>query len=727
MANKNKTSYKSKQVPVILQTQNAESGAVSLSMIFAYHGLFIPPEKMRSECGVTTNGTNKERLIIASKKYGFDSQVSTCDLLSIKDKNFPMIIGWGQNDFAVLTEIKNDKYIINNPDSGRKKITKQEFQSSFNGLVMEFQTNDDFVAGGKKKSVIASLAERLSGSKKDLIFILLCGLLLIIPGILIPGFYKVFIDDVLVFRQVDWYKPLMLAMGIVLVFNALVTWLQQQVLLKLEIKMALSQSAKFFMHVFKLPLSFFQERHSGEIIKRVQLNDTLAQVLSEDLAKNTLNLLSIIFFAVIMFYYNVILTIIGVSFALINLITLKIISTKKITLNQKQFQNRGKTFSTGGIGLEMIETIKSTGSENDFFALWSGYQAEMVNKDQELGFTDRFLDALPDFLTNLNNIIIISFGALLIIHGEITIGLLIAFQSLMSNFSAPIKELVGMGGKIEEAISYVRTIDDAMSNPLDPVFINEERIGKKEFLLEEAKLTGHLELKNITFGYDSFAEPLISDFSLDIKPGKRVALIGGSGSGKSTIAKIAMGLYKPWDGKIIIDGKELKEYQLEVLSNSMAMVDQDIFLFMGTVNDNITMWNKNVKKSDIIEASKDAAIHDIISVRPNAYDSMVAPGGANFSGGQKQRIEIARALAKNPTLLVLDEATSALDPNTEQIIDSNIRKRGCTTLIIAHRLSTIRDCDEIIVMDRGKVVQRGTHDEMIQDKEGYYYKLIKLS
>lgn len=722
-----KANKKNKQVPVILQTQNAESGAIALAMIFAYHDLFVPPEKMRSECGVTTNGTNKDRLIIAAKKYGFDSQFSMCDLISIKEKTTPLLIGWDKNNFVVLSDIINDKYIINDPDSGRKKISKEEFQSHFNSLVLEFETNDNFVAGGKKKSVINSLAERMSGSKKDLIFVLICGLLLIIPGILIPGFYKVFIDDVLVFKQTDWYRPLMLAMGIVLIFNALVTWLQQKVLLKLEIKLALSQSAKFFMHVFKLPLSFFQERHSGEIIKRVQLNDTLAQVLSEDLAKNTLNLLSIIFFAVIMFYYNVILTIIGVSFALINLITLKIISTKKITLNQKQFQNRGKTFSTGGIGLEMIETIKSTGNENDFFSLWSGYQAEMVNKDQELGLTDRFLDALPDFLNNLNNIIIISFGALLIIHGEITIGLLIAFQSLMSNFSAPIKELVGMGGKLEEAISYVRTIDDAMSNPIDQVYINEQKIEKKEFLLEEAKLTGHLELKNITFGYDNFEKPLISNFSLNIEPGKRVALIGGSGSGKSTIAKIAMGLYLPWDGQIIIDGKELKNYHLEVFSNSLAMVDQDIFLFMGTVNDNISMWNKNIKKSDIIAAGKDAVIHDIISVRPNAYDSMVAPGGANFSGGQKQRIEIARALAKNPTILVLDEATSALDPNTEQIIDNNIRQRGCTTLIIAHRLSTIRDCDEIIVMDRGKVVQRGTHEEMMQDKNGSYYKLIKLS
>lgn len=715
------------KVPVILQNQAAESGAVSLAMVFAYYGLILPPEKMREDCGITSNGTTLPRLLAASIKSGFDAEIQKKSKEELRTIKLPAVISWNTYGFVVLSGYQSGKYIINDPDSGVRTINEADFDSSYSGDILILKPGKNFKKSGKKKTILYSINERLSGNKKELYFVLISGLLLILPGIVVPGFYRTFIDDILILNQEDWYKPLILALIVVIFYGGIITYVQQRALLKLELRMAIKESAKFFMHVFKLPLSFFQERHSGEIIKRVQLNDTLAQYLSGDLAKNALNLMSVIFFAAVMFYYDVLLTVIGVSFAIINLVALRITSTKKTTLNQKQVQNRGKTFSVGGSGLEMIETIKSTGSENDFYALWSGYQASMLNKDQELGVTNRMLTELPEFLSNLNNIIIICLGGLLIIKGEVTIGLLIAFQNLMSNFSQPIKELVEMGGKIQESISFVKTIDDAMSNPVDDIFQNEELASKHTITLNEAKLSGKLELKNITFGYDRYAPPLISDFSITVQPGRRVALIGGSGSGKSTVAKIVMGLLKPWEGKVLIDGRERTDYPFDVLTNSLAMVDQEIFLFFGTVNDNISMWNKSIGSASIIEAAKDACIHDIIAARPNGYESTIAPGGSNYSGGQQQRIEIARALAKNPTVIVMDEATSALDPNTEQIIDSNIRRRGCTALIVAHRLSTIRDCDEIIVLDKGTVVQRGSHDELMTQTDKLYYSLIKQS
>lgn len=719
--------FKKEKVPVILQNQAAEAGSVSLAMIYSYWGLMLPPEQMRQECGITSNGTTFGRMEPAARKNGFDTVLSEKTAEELKRLKEPALISWNTYGFAVISGYAGGKFVVNDPDSGVRTLSEAEFAASYSGMVMTLHPNKNFKKKGKKLNILHAVNNRLSGNKKELYFVLLSGLLLIIPGIVVPGFYRTFIDDILILNQYDWYRPLILALAVVIFYAGLITYVQQQALLKLELRMAIKESAKFFMHVFKLPLSFFQERHAGEIIKRVQLNDTLAQYLSGDLAKNALNLMAVIFYAAVMIYYDVLLTIIGVSFAVINIVALRITSTKKTTLNQKQVQNRGKTFSVGGSGLEMIETIKSTGSENDFYALWSGYQASMINKDQELGVTNRVLSELPEFLSNLNNIIIICLGGLLIIKGEITIGLLIAFQNLMTNFSQPIKELVEMGGKIQESVSFVKTIDDAMSNPVDDIFQNEEKTANCEISLNEAKLNGLLELKNITFGYDRFAEPLISNFSLTIQPGRRVALIGGSGSGKSTIAKIVMGLLKPWEGKVLIDGKERTDYPFDVLTNSLAMVDQEIFLFFGTVNDNIAMWNRSLSSNNIINAAKDACIHDVIASRPNGYESTIAPGGANYSGGQQQRIEIARALAKNPAILVMDEATSALDPNTEQEIDSNIRRRGCTTMIVAHRLSTIRDCDEIVALDKGKVVQRGSHDELMTQTDKLYYSLIKQS
>ena len=716
-----------KQIPVILQTQTAESGSVSLSMLFAYHNLFKSQNEMRYECGITNNGTDLKRLQSAAINNNFDTNIIKKDIDELYNLKHPVILRDKDNNFSLLKYSKNKKFIINDPKSGEIQLDRNELFEIYSGEVLECIPNNNFKPKGKRKSTLESIFDRLSGDKKAFYFVSLFGLLLIVTGIAFPGFFKIFIDDVLILKQTDWYKPLLLAMGIAIIYNGIITYLQQSVLLKLEIKMALTQSAKFITHLFKLPVDFFQGRDAGELIKRVQSNDLLAKILSDDLSNNFINLLSVSFYAIVMFKYNVWLTLVGVSFAIINLLALKLVSTKKTTLNQKQIQNRGKTFSTGTMGLEMIETIKSSGSENDFFSLWSGYQADMVNNDQKLGFTDRLISTLPEFLQDLNNIIIICLGSFLILYGEITVGLLIAFQSLMNNFSKPIQEVVDMGGKLQEATSMLRTVDDAMETPIDPVFKQEKDIHDYKFEINEAKLDGKIELKNISFGYDRFSDPLISNFSITIEPGKRIALVGGSGSGKSTIAKMIIGLLSPWEGEILIDGKPRDQYNLDTLSNSISMVDQDIFLFYGTVSENITMWNSTVSKEKIIQSAKDACIHDIISQRPDTYDSTVAPRGANFSGGQQQRIEIARALVKDPSILIMDEATSALDPNTEQIIDFNIRKRACTTIIVAHRLSTIRDCDEIIVIDKGHVVQRGTHEEMIKEKDKFYYKLIKQS
>ena len=510
-------------------------------------------------------------------------------------------------------------------------------------------------------------------------------------------------------------------------FNGILTYLQQKILVKTELRLAIVESSKLLMHILKLPIRFFTSRQPGEIFKRVQLNDDLATLLSTELSNTVSSLITVVFYAIVMIRYNFLLTLIGVTVILVNLFVLQIISEKRSTLNQLLFERNQRTFSTAGVGLEQIETIKATGSENDFYGLWSGNLSNAVVYDQKLNFTSNLLDALPDFLSNLNNIILLTLGGLLVIYGEMTIGIFIAFQSLMSNFTGPVKTVVSMGSDLQVAKSNIDTIQDALSTKEDIYFKNDGNDDPGTVIPANSKLHGFLDFKNVTFGYDRFSDPLIENFSLHVDPGKRIALVGGSGSGKSTLAKLVAGLYHPWAGEILFDGLERTHFPQDVIRNSVSLVDQEIFLFKGTVNDNITMWNNTIGTPDIIQSTKDACIHDVISARPGGYSAILINAGSNLSGGQRQRIEIARALVVNPTILVMDEATSALDANTEKNIDNNIRRRGCTTLIIAHRLSTIRDCDEIIVLDKGKVVQRGTHDEMIRDRQGLYFKLVNLN
>ena len=708
------------KVPAILQMEAVECGAASLSMILAYYGRIVPLEEMRIECGVSRDGSKASNILKAARKYGLEAKGFRMEPEELKKVKMPVIIFWNFNHFVVLKAIKRKKVYINDPASGPKVIPYEEFDQSFTGVVLTFKPTENFKKGGEKPSIIGPLKKRLKGSELAIVYVVIAGLFLVIPGLIVPTFSKIFIDNILVAGMKGWIKPLVIGMAATLVVQGALTWLQRYYLLKYETKLALESSARFFLHVLKLPIDFFFQRQLGEIGNRVQINDKVARLLAQDISVNILNLIMIIFFAILMYQYDKVLTFVGISIAVINLLILKFISNKRVTLNQRLLQERGKLVGTAMSGLQLIESLKSTGSEADFYSSWSGYQAKVLNAQQEMGVSNQILSTIPPFLKTINNVFILALGGLRVMEGHLSMGMLIAFQGLMGSFITPVNEIMNLGGKLQETFGDLNRLDDVMKYKRDDTFNEKLKIDKK------VKLDGYLELKNITFGYNKLEKPLIENFNLKINPGERVALVGGSGSGKSTVAKLVAGLYKPWDGEIFYDGKKLSEYPREVINNSIAMVDQDIFLFYGTVRENITMWDNTISEDVIIDAAKDAVIHDIITDRANGYDGIVDEGGANFSGGQRQRIEIARALVVNPSILILDEATSALDPTTEKLIDDNIRKRGCTCLIIAHRLSTIRDADEIIVLDRGKIVQRGTHDELLNDKEGLYYKLVNV-
>lgn len=710
------------KTPTCLQMEATECGAASLGIILGYYKKNVPLEELRLECGVTRDGSKASNVLRAARKFGFEAKGYRKEPEEVfKECDFPVIVFWNFNHFLVVEGFKNNRVFINDPADGPRNISWEEFDLSYTGVVLTFSKTKEFVADGKKPSIINSLKNRLKGSKNALVFVVLAGIFMVIPGIITPIFSKIFIDEYLIKNMKDWIMPLFIAMGVTIIINGALRWLQEYYLLRFETKLALKESSRFFWHIIRLPIEFFNQRHPSEIGSRVEINNEIASVLSGQLATNLIALVTLVFYLVIMLSFDVTLTIIGVGFTALNVILLKKFSRIMIDKHKKIAIEEGKLISISMSGIQSVETLKANGGEFDFFKQWAGYQTKLINGQQEIATTNQLLLVFPAFLTALNIATVLSIGGYRVMEGYLTMGMLVAFQSLMTSFMTPINTLLGMGLTLQKLESDMIRIDDVLKYPIDS---NCDETKSKQDIKDISKLDGYVELKNISFGYNRLEKPLIENFNLSLNPGKVVAIIGASGCGKSTVAKIMSSLYPPLSGDYLIDGKKITELPKKIISNSLSIVDQDIFLFEGTINENLTLWDNGILEKDIINACKDACIHDIVSSLSKGYESKIEEGGKNFSGGQRQRLEIARALVNNPSILILDEATSALDPVTEQIIGQNLRRRGCACVIIAHRLSTIRDADEIILLDKGKIVQRGKHDELIKTSERYK-KLIQ--
>lgn len=714
------------RVPTVLQMEAVECGAASLTMILRYFGKYVPLDQVRIACGVSRDGSKASNILKAARQYGLEGKGFRKEPDSLKKMAPPVIIHWNFSHFMVLEGFRKGKVYLNDPASGRRSVTEEEFNQSFTGITLTFKPTSDFQKDGKKPGLMSSLLKRLRGSKTALLYVVLAGLTMVIPGLVIPVFARIFVDDILLAGKDSWIVPLFMGMGLTGVIRGILTWLQQYYLLKLETKIALTSSCRFLWHILKLPAEFFAQRSAGDIASRMLSNDNVAKLLSGKLATAVLNLFMIVFYFILMLRYNVVLALFGLAIAVVNISYLKIVATQRKDQNSRLLKDRGMTTAIGMTGLQIIETIKATGSESDFFAKWAGYQAKALNSEQELGISSQYLTALPYLLTGINNTLVLVLGAHFIMESKMTIGMLVAFQSLMTSFMTPVTEIVGLGAQLQEVEGEMNRLDDVLQYPSQPETRDEEKTEAQAGIsfTEGHKLEGFVELEGITFGYNRLEPPLIENFNLKLRPGSRVALVGGSGSGKSTVAKILAGIYRPWSGKILLDGYLRTDLPKTVITNSLAMVDQEIWMFEGSVRDNITLWDETVSEFQLIQAAKDACIHEDITSRAGGYEQLVEEGGKNFSGGQRQRLEIARALVQNPSIIILDEATSALDPLTEKRVDENIRRRGCTCVIVAHRLSTIRDCDEIIVLEKGKIAERGTHEELYK-RGGLYAGLIK--
>ncbi|MEA5627192.1 NHLP family bacteriocin export ABC transporter peptidase/permease/ATPase subunit [Nostoc sp. UHCC 0251] len=704
-----------------------ECGAAALGIILSYYARIVPLAELRHKCGISRDGSKAANILGVARSYGMEAKGLRLDLEAVSKLVCPYIVFWNFNHFLVVEGFSKKRVYLNDPATGPRTVSRTEFAEAFTGVVLVLEPGAEFRPGGQKPSILLSLWGRLQGSWGALTYCVLAGLLLVIPGLAMAAFLRVFVDDVLVQNREEWLRPLIIGILFTAVLNGFLTLLELQFLRRMKIKLSVGMSSRFLWHMLHLPVSFYDQRFAGEISSRFSLNDNLAGMLSGQLATTLISVVTVVFYAIVMLQYDVILTTIGIAFVIINIVALKFVSRRQIDANMQLMQEQGKVSGVAIAGLQSMETLKASGLESDFFARWAGYYAKSTNVQQALNLSNQSLNLLPSLLSGIASMLLLVIGSLRVMDGILSIGMLVAFQALMQKFMEPVNTLVGLASDLQVLEGDLNRLDDVLQNPLDPQLAYESGFtqnSKKSQLASRSKLQGYVELRNLTFGYNRLAPPLIENFNISLKPGQRVALVGGSGSGKSTVAKLICGLYEPWQGEIRFDGQPRSEISRTAIVTAIAFVEQDIVLFGGSIRDNLTLWDSTVSECDLIRACQHAAIHEVILAQPGGYDAVLLEGATNLSGGQRQRLEIARALVNNPSVLVMDEATSALDTETENIINHNLRQCGCTCIIVAHRLSTIRDCDEIIVLEQGKVVQRGTH-EALNQVEGPYSHLIR--
>jgi len=710
-----------RKTPVVMQLEAKECGAACLTMILSYYDKWIPLEQVRADCGVSRDGSNAKNMVLAARNYGLTVAAYKLESDEVKDVgSFPCIIHWNFNHFVVLKGFKGKYAYINDPNRGEVKVPMQEFDESFTGVCIMFEPGENFVPSGKKKTLYDYIKERSKGLRSIVIFVVLTTVISSLMSIITPGFTRVFYDRLLSGTDTQWANGFLIFFSCFSALQIFVSLLSSIKSLKINGKMAVVGSSTFMWRVLRLPMEFFSQRMVGDVFSRQNSNANISKTIVNTLAPLAINICMMVFYFIVMIRYNVVLTAVSLATTIINMAFSLYLSKKRMNSTRIIMRDAGKLSSTTMAGIESIETIKSAGTEDGFFAKWAGYQASCNEAQIQYSKTTSYLGIIPSIVSMLCNMTILTIGVYLTMKGEITLGMITAFQGYLNGFITPVNTLISAGQALQEMRTEMERIDDVMRYPLDFVFEDNEEKKEPE---SYAKLTGNVELKNVTFGYSRLAAPLIRDFNLTLKPGSKVALVGSSGCGKSTISKLVCGIAEPWSGEILFDGKPIREIDRNVFTGSVAVVDQDIILFEDTIMNNVKMWDNSIEDFEVILAARDAQIHEDIMQRNGGYDYKLSEGGKNFSGGQNQRLEIARVLAQDPTICILDEATSALDAKTEYDVVKAIRDRGITCIVIAHRLSTIRDCDEILVLDHGVVVERGTHDELMA-LGGHYTELI---
>jgi len=708
------------KVPVVMQMEALECGAACLCMVMAYYDKWVPLEQARLDCGVSRDGSNAKNVILAARHYGFEVHGYRMELEALKENaSFPCIIHWNFDHFVVLDGFQGNRAILNDPARGVVKLTMEQFDEGFTGVVITMAPGEGFQPSGKRKSMLAYARKRLKGAGAAAAFVALTTIIAYLFDVINPVMSRIFYDRLLSGRDVAWLNPFIAVLATISILELVVEWAQRVYSLRIDGKMAVMGSTSYMWKVMRLPMSFFSQRLTGDILQRQSSNGDISAAIVNTVAPLALNTIMMVFYLVLMLRYSPFLTLIGLASVLVNLIMARIISNKRVNLTRVQLRDEGKLASATLASISMTETIRASGAEAGFFRRWAGYQASVNTQSVKFSHMSATMGIIPAFIGTAANYMVLFFGVLFAMQGHFTLGMIAVFQGFLNAFMDPARTLIEAGQTIQELRTDMERVEDVMQYPDDPYVRETPAAADADY----AKLKGHVELKHVTFGYSPLGSPVVQDFSLDIKPGSKVAIVGGSGSGKSTISKLISGLYQPWEGEILFDGKPIGDIPRAVFTGSVAVVDQDIILFEDTIANNIRMWDRTIQDFEVILAARDAQLHEDIMQRQGGYQAKLTENGRDLSGGQRQRLEIARVLAQDPSVIILDEATSALDAKTEYDVVKAIRDRGITSIVIAHRLSTIRDCDEIIVLEKGVAVERGTHKELMA-LGGAYTKLV---
>ncbi len=710
--------------PIFLQMHASECGAACLGSILAYFGRWVALTELRERCEVSRDGSSAASILRASRHYGLECNGLSVRADQLKKLPLPLIIFWQFSHFVVLEGFDGSKFFLNDPATGRRTISADEFNKSYSGVALRFKRGPEFRPGGEQPGLFSQLGALLDGSWSMLAGVISCGLMLTILAFVIPASLSIFVDGVLE-NHGPWGGLVAALIGAGAVVYIL-SLLKHRFLKRLAVRISVTGYSRSLSRMLRLPIEFFEHRLVGDLTDRISSIDRVAKNLTGQFIVLIIDMAMSGILLIAMLIYDVILASIVLLLAVLHGILARFLNGLRAVRSQAMRREQGLLIGFGMQMLSHADNLRMTGSDDRFFSRWSGQQARELHARQHYSELVSVNTALPGLVGALRSAAILGIGGGLVISGEMTLGTLAGFYILAEMFLAPIGRFLEFTDQRQALETDLQRLDDISKTAEDPVF--DHRSPEAESLPTfkgRLQLAGHLDLRNVTFGFNKSRPPLIKDFNLAIKPGQRVALVGPSGSGKSTLARLVSGLYQPWSGEILFDGHLRDEIPEEVLRRSVSMVAQENVLFFASLRDNITLWNPAVPDEAIFAATRDACIHDEILLRPQGYSTLVEEGGANFSGGQRQRLEIARGLVGNPTMLILDEATSALDAATEEIVDDALRRRGVTCLIVAHRLSTVRDCDEIVVLDKGVEVQRGTHDELIADRDGTYYKLVR--